>query len=155
MAVGAVVASVSAATFIYTTNQAARREEYALHERARNEARQDHQLARQEAREDRNDSMRATGTLLPHTPAAVRLRLPEDGEGPTLRASMSLDGKLSCDPSLITATLVAIESPPPPLDPGRVMRAYSPSVDGCRSAELWLHPSWVALEKPSTGDISD
>lgn len=124
----------SASCFIYTTNQATRRAEAALHDRSRTEA-----------VEDRAAATVITGSLLPRTPTPVQLKIPPDADASRVVRQLSVNGT-SCDLATVQGVLIAIETPPVD-DKTAVMRVVTLATSGCRPAEIWLPPEWLAPAK--------
>lgn len=144
MGVGATLAAVSASCFVYTTNQATRRAELALHARDR-----------KETIEDRAAADVVAGSLLPKTPAQVRIKVPANADASRIQEQLSVAGT-SCDLATVQGVLIAIASPPID-DKAAVMRVVTLATSGCHADELWLRPEWVVSaeeeggsEEPST-----
>ncbi len=132
--VGAVVASVSAATFAYVVNRSIT------------------------VRDDRltEEKEVVVGELLPHTPSDVLLVVPEDAPD---RAQIAEIVGVGCDLSSTKAVLFEVATPPedavPASQSDRVLHVVIEASDTCDSTSLWVAPEWVVARPADDGESDD
>ncbi len=134
---GAALAALSASCFVYTTNQAGRREQQNVHSRDR-----------KEVLEDRAAADVVTGSLLPKMPAQVRIRVPSDADPTRVQRQLSISAGTSCGIATVEGVLIAVSTPPID-DKTAVMRVVTLASTGCRADEVWLPPEWVVPAEPA------
>lgn len=120
----ALVVTLGAATYGYTTNKAV------------------------EVQADKDEQTKdvVTGELRPATPSQVLLVIPTpDDRRPAIQAALGAD----CDLSGVPAILLDVASPPAGQPAEAVMRLVTERSDKCAVTEIWSDPDWLT-PRPKT-----